>query len=64
MPKELNGLSNPDIVTLVPHGEEFPRRCGQEDRAVKEVWEGWSPAEHKCDLARGSVHGDFWGIIG
>jgi hypothetical protein len=25
---------------LVPNEEEFPRRCGQEDRAMKEAWEG------------------------
>ena len=24
---------------------------GQEDRAVKEGWEGRGPAEHKCDSA-------------
>ena len=39
------------IVTLVPNGEGFPCKCGQEDRAVKEAWEGWGPAEWRCDLA-------------
>jgi hypothetical protein len=33
---------------LVSNEEEFPRRCGQEDHAVKEEWEeweGWGPTE-------------------
>ena len=29
----------PSIVTLVPNEEEFPRRCGQEDQAMKEARE-------------------------
>jgi hypothetical protein len=32
------------IVTLVPNGEEFPRMCWQEDRAMKEAWEGAGPS--------------------
>ena len=43
MSKELNGLRDPSIITLVPNGEEFPRRSGQEDWVVKEVWEGQGP---------------------
>jgi hypothetical protein len=30
-------------VTLVPNKEEFPRKCGHEDRAVKKAWERWDP---------------------
>ena len=44
-------LKRPGIVTLVPNREELLRRCGQEDRAMKEAWEGQGPTEHKCDLA-------------
>ena len=33
------------IVSLVLDEEEFPHRCGQEDRLVKEAWEGRGPAE-------------------
>ena len=36
MPKELNGLSD----TMIFDGEEFPHKCGQEDRAMKEAREG------------------------
>ena len=36
--------------------KEFPCRCGQDDRAVKEAWEGWGPAEWRCGLARGTTH--------
>ena len=36
--------------------EEFPRRCGHEDRAVKETWEGHGPAKWRCDLARDGSH--------
>ena len=28
------------IIPLIPNEEEFPRMCEQEDRAMKEVWEG------------------------
>ena len=43
------------IVTLVPNKKEFPHMCGQENRAVKEAWEGEGidPTEGRCDLARG-----------
>jgi hypothetical protein len=44
------------IITLVPNEDEFPSRCGQEDLAVKKAWEGWGPAEWRCDLARGQIH--------
>ena len=33
-PRDL-GLTVHDIVTLVPNKEKFPRRCGQEDHAMK-----------------------------
>ena len=45
MPKELNGLSDWALSTLVPKGEDFPHRCEQENRVVKEVWEGRGPTE-------------------
>ena len=35
---------------MVPDEEEFPRKCGQDDWAVKEVWEGRAPSEHKGDF--------------
>ena len=38
---------------MVPNKEEFPRRCMQEDHAVKEAWEGRGPPEGKCNLVRG-----------
>jgi hypothetical protein len=42
MPNELNGLSDPVLSHwLIPTKEEFPRKCGQEDRAEKKKWEGW-----------------------
>ena len=44
-------LKWPGIVTLLPNTEEFPCKCKQEGRAVKEVWEGWDPTEWRCDLA-------------
>jgi hypothetical protein len=50
MPKELKWSG---IVTLVPNRKVFPHKCGQEDRAVKEAWEGRSPAKWRCDLAQG-----------
>ena len=53
MPKELNGLKWPDIVTLDPNREEFPRSCGQEDRAAEDGWERRGLAEWRRDLARG-----------
>ena len=40
------------IVTLVSKGEEYLHRCRQEDRTVKEVWEGRDPNEWRYDLAR------------
>jgi hypothetical protein len=43
MPKELNGLTDWGIITLVPNEEEFPRMFRREDRAVKEAWEGHGP---------------------
>ena len=33
--------------------DEFPCRCGQEDRAVKETWEKHGQTEWRCDLAWG-----------
>ena len=36
---------------LVPNEGESPRRCGQDDQAMKEASEGRGPAEHKCDLS-------------
>ena len=54
MPKVLNGLKWPGIITLVPNREEFPRMCEQEDQTIKESREGWDPDEHKCDLAWGT----------
>jgi hypothetical protein len=36
--------------------EEFPWRCGHENRTVKEAWEGQGPAEWRFDLARSSSH--------
>ena len=41
----------PGIVTLVPNGREFPCKCGQEDHAVKEAWEGQGMAGWRCELA-------------
>ena len=43
------------IVTLVPNEEKFPHRCGHEDRAMKEAWEGWGPTKWRCDLAQGTL---------
>ena len=40
---------------MVHNEEEFPRRCEQKDRIVKEAWEGWGPAKGRCDLARGLI---------
>ena len=40
-----------EIITFVPNEEEFPRKCEQEDRAVKKAWEGRNPTEWGCDLA-------------
>ena len=40
------------IVTLVPDGKEFPRRCGQEDRTMKEVWEEQGPTEWRSTPGR------------
>ena len=40
MSKELNGL-----IDRAPNEEEFPCRCGQEYREVKEAWEGRGPTE-------------------
>jgi hypothetical protein len=40
---------------MVPNEEEFPRRCGQEDQAMKEAWKGRGPTEHKYDLAVGRL---------
>jgi hypothetical protein len=59
MPKELDGLSDKVLSYWFPtdNGEELPRRCTQEDRAVKEAWEGQGWAEWKRDLARG-----FWDL--
>ena len=59
MSKKHNGLKWLDIVTLVPNKEEFPRRCEQEDRAMKEVWEERGPTKHKCDLAQGGGQPTF-----
>ena len=47
MPKELNGLSDRVLFILVPNGEEFSCRWGQEDRAVEEAWGGEGLAEWK-----------------
>jgi hypothetical protein len=44
------------IVTLVPNGQKFPHRCGQEDRTLKEAWEGRGPAEWRHNLAWGPTH--------
>jgi hypothetical protein len=52
---DVNLLFWPGIVTLVPTEEEIPRRCRQEDQAVKEVWEGRRPAEWRCHLAQDLV---------
>ena len=49
----VNGFKSLGIVTLAPNGEEFPRRCGQEDRAVNEAWEEQGPTKWRCDLAWG-----------
>jgi hypothetical protein len=38
MPKELDG-------SMVPNEEEFLRKCGHDDHALKEVWEGWGSTE-------------------
>ena len=54
MPKELNGFQWPGIVTFVPKEEEFPHRCRQEAKALKEAWEGRGPAEWRRDLALGA----------
>lgn len=65
MSKELNDLSDRgfndlswlSVVTLVPNEEEFPRRCGQDDHALKEAW-AWrgKAAEWRCDLAQAATH--------
>ena len=68
MPKEFNGFSNRLICNFdrvlshwipMANEEEFPCTCGQEDGAVKEAWEGRSPAERICDLAQGITRGCF-----
>jgi hypothetical protein len=41
----LNGSSDRVIVTLVPNEEEFPHTCGQENRAVNELWKRRSPTK-------------------
>jgi hypothetical protein len=33
------------ILAVVPNEEEVSCRCGHEDRAVKDAWEGRGPAE-------------------
>lgn len=38
---------------LVLNVEWFSHMCEEENRSVKEGWEGWEPTEHKCDLAQG-----------
>ena len=47
--------------------EEFPHKCRQKDRAMKEVWEGSGPTEWRYDLAKGvsqcghfQLHIRFW----
>ena len=45
MSKELDGLSNRVLSYLVPNEDKFPRKCGQDDQAMKEVCEGWGLAE-------------------
>jgi hypothetical protein len=35
----LNDFNNHVLSNLPPNEEEFPRKCGQEDRAAKEAWE-------------------------
>jgi hypothetical protein len=35
---------------------KFPHRCGQEDRTLKEAWEGRGPAEWRHGLAWGPTH--------
>ena len=50
--KATQWLKWPGVVTLVPNEGEFACRCGQEDRAVKEAWEGQGPAEWRCDPTR------------
>ena len=49
MSKELN-----DLIDRAPNEEEFPCRCGQEYRELKEAWEGRGPTEWRCDLAWGN----------
>ena len=39
----------------VREGEEFPCKCRQEDRPVKQAWERRGPAKWRCDLARGAL---------
>ena len=46
-------LKWPCHVTLIPNMEEFLCRCGLEDQAVKEAWEGRGPAKWICDIAWG-----------
>jgi hypothetical protein len=54
MPNELNDLSNHVLSHWLPTGKSSHAcRCGQEDRAMKEVWEGQGPAKCGCDLAHG-----------
>ena len=61
MPKELNDLSDRvlnglkwhSFVTLVPNGEELPRKCKQIDGAMKDAWEGLGPSERIFNLAQG-----------
>ena len=38
------------IITLVPKIEEFPRMCGHEDQAMKEVSRGWQLNEDVSSL--------------
>ena len=53
MPKELDDLSDQVIVTLVPNKSSHATMNKNEDRAMKEAWEGWGSTEWRCDLARG-----------
>jgi hypothetical protein len=42
------------IVVLVSNEEEFPRKCGQDNQTMKEVWVRLDQAERRCDVARGT----------
>jgi hypothetical protein len=60
MSKEFNGLSDWVLSHWFPIGKNS-YTCGPDVWAMKELWEGRSPAKWRCDLAHGKVVGWYGG---